>query len=248
MKFSPNGRHLAAVSDDGYLYIIDYSTSKLHVRFQSFYGGILCCCWSPDGKYIVTGGEDDLISVYDITSKSILARGIGHSSFVAAVTFDAVQCDNERYRIVSVGQDTRLILWDLDRIHSDEKGVDIEQKKEKKNSIISNKTEALCVAALPQNEVPYFEPVSIHRAHLEPIRDVTTFMEGIVTVCNQNIVKFWARPTHNRIDEEAVDDAKVVDNVDEFKKDEDSMHAANDLDMSADDISANDKGKVSDEE
>jgi WD40 repeat protein len=72
----------------------------------------------------VTGGEDDLISVYDYNSRSILARGIGHLSYVSAVVFDAVQCDNDRYRIVSVGQDTRLILWDLDKVNSEaEKGI-----------------------------------------------------------------------------------------------------------------------------
>lgn len=24
---------------------------------------LLCVCWSPDGKYIVAGGEDDLVTV-----------------------------------------------------------------------------------------------------------------------------------------------------------------------------------------
>jgi len=237
MKFSPNGRMLAAVSDDGYLYIIDYVSSKLNIMFQSFYGGILCCCWSPDGKYVVTGGEDDLISVYDIQARSILARGIGHSSYVSAVLFDNVQCDNDRYRIVSVGQDTRLILWDLDKINSnDEKGVDIDQKK--KNTVQfkePKREETLLVKALPQNEVPYFEPVSMHRAHVEPIRDVVTFMEGIITVCNQNIIKFWARPTNNRSEEEVISpDAVLVQEIGDHPKDQDDHH---DLDMSVDEHS-----------
>jgi WD40 repeat protein len=31
---------------------------------RSYFGGLLCVCWSPDGKYIVAGGEDDLVTVY----------------------------------------------------------------------------------------------------------------------------------------------------------------------------------------
>jgi hypothetical protein len=80
--------------------------------------------------------------------------------------------------------------------------------------------------------------VSIHRAHLEPIRDVTTFMEGIVTVCNQNIVKFWARPTNNRSEEDEVEDIKVVDNIDlndEKKIEDDTINLAHiDMDMVVD--------------
>lgn len=33
-------------------------------QFQSWPGGLLCVCWSPDGKYLVCGGEDDLVTVY----------------------------------------------------------------------------------------------------------------------------------------------------------------------------------------
>jgi WD40 repeat protein len=31
---------------------------------RSYFGGLLCAAWSPDGKYIVAGGEDDLVTVY----------------------------------------------------------------------------------------------------------------------------------------------------------------------------------------
>jgi WD repeat-containing protein 20 len=55
---------------------------------RSYFGGFLCVCWSPDGKYIVVGGEDDLVTVYSFTEKRVVARGQGHRSWVSVVAFD----------------------------------------------------------------------------------------------------------------------------------------------------------------
>ena len=55
---------------------------------RSYFGGFLCVCWSPDGKYIVVGGEDDLVTVYSFSEKRVVARGHGHRSWVSVVAFD----------------------------------------------------------------------------------------------------------------------------------------------------------------
>lgn len=55
---------------------------------RSYFGGFLCVCWSPDGKYIVVGGEDDLVTVYSFNEKRVVARGHGHRSWVSVVAFD----------------------------------------------------------------------------------------------------------------------------------------------------------------
>ena len=56
---------------------------------RSYFGSLLCVCWSPDGKYVVTGGEDDLVSVWSFYEKRVVTRGEGHKSYVNAVSFDA---------------------------------------------------------------------------------------------------------------------------------------------------------------
>ena len=31
------------------------------MRLGSYFGGLLCCCWSRDGRYLISGGEDDMV-------------------------------------------------------------------------------------------------------------------------------------------------------------------------------------------
>ncbi|XMA16938.1 hypothetical protein WAI453_009729 [Rhynchosporium graminicola] len=111
--FSPDNRHLAVVSEDGTLRIIDYLKEQLLDLYASYYGGFLCVCWSPDGKYVLTGGQDDLVSIWSVAESTIVARCQGHQSWVTAVCFDPWRCDDRNYRFGSVGDDCRLLLWDF---------------------------------------------------------------------------------------------------------------------------------------
>uniref|UniRef100_A0A8B9RRT5 Dystrophia myotonica WD repeat-containing protein n=1 Tax=Accipiter nisus TaxID=211598 RepID=A0A8B9RRT5_9AVES len=109
----------------------------LQGMMKSYFGGLLCVCWSPDGRYVVTGGEDDLVTVWSFAEGRVVARGHGHKSWVNAVAFDPftgaaqppelsegeeedkppnplVRCSPAvTYRFGSAGQDTQFCLWDL---------------------------------------------------------------------------------------------------------------------------------------
>lgn len=128
-SFSPDQRHLAVVLEDGSLRLMDYlkeeyvssfGTSRIVLTnnrvldiFRSYYGGLICVCWSPDGKYMVTGGQDDLVTIWSFPERKIVARCQGHNSWVSAVAFDPWRCDQKTYRFGSVGDDCRLLLWDF---------------------------------------------------------------------------------------------------------------------------------------
>ena len=43
---------------------------------------------SPDGRYLVLGGEDDLVTVYSFHERRVVVRGQGHKSWVSMVSFD----------------------------------------------------------------------------------------------------------------------------------------------------------------
>ncbi|KAL0169353.1 hypothetical protein M9458_033949, partial [Cirrhinus mrigala] len=86
--FSPDGKFLACVSQDGFLRVFNFDAVELHGTMKSYFGGLLCVCWSPDGKYIVAGGEDDLVTVWSFADCRVIARGHGHKSWVSVVAFD----------------------------------------------------------------------------------------------------------------------------------------------------------------
>ncbi|XP_043373768.1 WD repeat-containing protein 20 isoform X2 [Dermochelys coriacea] len=86
--FSPDGKFLACVSQDGFLRVFNFDSVELHGTMKSYFGGLLCVCWSPDGKYIVIGGEDDLVTVWSFVDCRVIARGHGHKSWVSVVAFD----------------------------------------------------------------------------------------------------------------------------------------------------------------
>ncbi|KAI9184093.1 hypothetical protein H9P43_003146 [Blastocladiella emersonii ATCC 22665] len=113
MAFSPDGAHLAVVGLDGCLRVINYHEERITDTYESFFGGLLCVTFSIDGKLILTGGQDDLISVWSHRDRRLLARLRGHTSWVSQIAFDAWRCDSQNHRIGSVGQDGKLLFWDF---------------------------------------------------------------------------------------------------------------------------------------
>lgn len=114
MAFSPDHTKLAFVSTDGHLRIINLLTELLEGTFESYYGALNCVVWSPDAKFLLTAGCDDLISIWT-SSGHLLSRCRGHSSFVTGVSFDPWRwrVEDRTYRFVSVGEDGRVFLWDF---------------------------------------------------------------------------------------------------------------------------------------
>ncbi|KAG0200124.1 hypothetical protein BGX28_006704 [Mortierella sp. GBA30] len=111
--FSPDVQHVAVVAMDGGLRIIDFQQGRLLDTFSAYFGALNCVCWSPDGKYVLTGGQDDLVTIWSFKDQRIVARCQGHQSYVTGVAFDPWRCDERNYRFGSVGEDAKLLLWDF---------------------------------------------------------------------------------------------------------------------------------------
>ena len=52
---------MAIVGHDGILRIVDLKLERLVFAAAGYFGSLLCVAWSHDGKYILTGGQDDLV-------------------------------------------------------------------------------------------------------------------------------------------------------------------------------------------
>lgn len=113
IAFSPDGQFLAVACEDGALTILDYINERILDVYRAYYGAMLCVTWSPDGRYVLTGGQDDLVSIWSLADRALIARCVGHESWVTDVKFDPWRCDGRNYRFGSVGEDCRLLFWDF---------------------------------------------------------------------------------------------------------------------------------------
>ena len=92
IAFSPCTHYLAVVTADGQLRVFNYDEMELAGSMKSYFGGLRCVAWSPDGRYIATGGEDDLVTIWSFAERRVVCRGSGHRSWVNAVAFDPYTC------------------------------------------------------------------------------------------------------------------------------------------------------------
>ncbi|XP_078440820.1 catabolite repression protein creC-like [Wolffia australiana] len=215
ISFSMDGVYLATVGRDGYLRVFEYLKEQLIFGGKSYYGALLCCAWSPDGKYLLTGGEDDLVQVWSLEDRKIIAWGEGHNSWVSGVAFDPFwnppssdsSGDSVIYRFGSVGQDTQLLLWDLEM---DEIVAPVRRPPGGSPTFSSGSHSAhwenanLCPVGTLQpapsmRDVPKLSPLVAHRAHLEPLSGLVFADVSVLTICRDGHLKIWARPEPSNV-------------------------------------------------
>eukprot|EP00164_Ancoracysta_twista_P002238 GFYU01002958.1.p1 GENE.GFYU01002958.1~~GFYU01002958.1.p1 ORF type:complete len:566 (+),score=131.49 GFYU01002958.1:476-2173(+) len=102
MAFSPNQMILAVAANDGYLRVFDFIAETQLCQFQSYYGAFLCVAWMPNSRQLVSGSQDDHITLWNIPDNKaaskgqpaatdeyrILARGVTHTSWITAIAVD----------------------------------------------------------------------------------------------------------------------------------------------------------------
>ncbi|KAI1440095.1 WD40 repeat-like protein [Annulohypoxylon stygium] len=220
-EFSPDNRHLAVVSEDGTMRIIDYLKEELLGVYNAYYGGFTCVCWSPDGKYVLTGGQDDLISIWCPSETTLIARCQGHQSWVTSVAFDPWRCDERNYRFGSVGEDCRLCLWDFNvgMLHkpkvtsSRQRGsissrVPPSQRAETQSVATDRIRSGSVVSALldadentinhpvePRSRTAILPPVLTKVADKHPLSWIEFTEDAIIVSCKTGHIRTWNRPS-----------------------------------------------------
>ncbi|XP_028775942.1 dystrophia myotonica WD repeat-containing protein [Neltuma alba] len=208
ISFSNDGAYLATVGHSGYLRVFDFSKEQLICGGKSYYGALLCCAWSMDAKYILTGGEDDLVQVWSMEDRKVVAWGEGHNSWVSGVAFDSYwtppnsndNTETVMYRFGSVGQDTQLLLWDLEM---DEIVVPLRRAPGGSPTYSAGSQSSHWDSVVPlgtlqpapsMRDVPKISPLVAHRAHTEPLSGLIFTQESVLTACREGHIKIWTRP------------------------------------------------------
>ncbi|KAJ2772093.1 hypothetical protein IWQ56_001529 [Coemansia nantahalensis] len=212
IAFAPDGQHVAVASEDGGLRIIDYLAEVLEDVYLSYFGGLSCCAWSADAKYVVAGGKDDLISIWCYDSQCIVARCQGHESWVADIVFDpAGNEDGDTYRFMSVGDDARLLVWDFSlaalhhpRAHaprdgSPSKGADLAATADDELHLrgrphSGDAPSDIIRRRMPEGAVAVLQPLMSEAIHDAPLSSLHFSRSLLVTACRRGVVKVWQRP------------------------------------------------------
>ncbi|KAL9715338.1 hypothetical protein Ac2012v2_002001 [Leucoagaricus gongylophorus] len=209
--FSPDVKYVAAISEDGCLRIIDALAEQLVDCYASYFGALTCVAWSPDGRFVLAGGQDDLITIFSPWEKRVVARCQGHSSFVSAVAFDDQRCDGRTYRFGSVGEDNKLILWDFSSgaLHRPKH----QAAHHHRISISSTISPAFRGSYLPpnrlvqepihspryhpapsRNEIAIVQPVLVKPIDSDLLMDVAFLPRVVMTATKLGHIKLWVRP------------------------------------------------------
>ncbi|KAH7319762.1 WD40-repeat-containing domain protein [Stachybotrys elegans] len=216
--FSPDNRHLAVVSEDGTLRIIDYLKEELLDMFYSYYGGLSCVCWSPDAKYVLTGGQDDLISIWSMADSALVARCQGHQSWVSSVAFDPWRCDDRNYRFGSVAEDGRLCLWDFSvgmlyrpkatsmrhrgsissrftALQRAETTGTVHSRMRSNSSLVADdEDDGIAHPVEPRARIPMLPPVANKVIDTHPAQWLEFTEDAIITSCKSGHIRTWNRP------------------------------------------------------
>ncbi|KAJ2465139.1 hypothetical protein GGI02_004790, partial [Coemansia sp. RSA 2322] len=224
IAFSPDCQRVAVTSEDGALRIIDYLNEILEDVYLSYFGGLTCCAWSDDGKYVVAGGMDDLITIWSYYDQSIVARCQGHESWVRAVAFDPMGHEDEStYRFMSVGDDAKLLVWDFSlaalhrpraQLHRAPASASGGKSPNATHGLVASPSDLAAAplqhlqgrldtddspsdvvhSRMPRGGVAVLQPLMSETIHDTAICSLQFSNDLLVTACRRGIVKVWKRP------------------------------------------------------
>ena len=111
VRWSPDGRRIAAGSWDGEVHVFDASAGganhlTLKVPEGEVYAAVNCVAWSPDGTRVMCGSKDRTARVYDAASGALLGT-MEHEGWVTACAWSG-----DGASFVTGGEDNLVRVWD----------------------------------------------------------------------------------------------------------------------------------------
>lgn len=113
ISFSPTGKEIAFVAGDGKPYLYNRITKKFIYSSNGHSDIGLCCCFSTDGKYLVTGGQDNTIIIWRIHPNKLqkYLQIKGHTDAITSLVFE-----KKHNNLFSASRDEKIKYWKIEKL------------------------------------------------------------------------------------------------------------------------------------
>lgn len=109
---SPDGSSAAVACGDGRILICDLASRKVVQEFKGHDKAARCVSFSASGRYLLSGGEDHTVRLWNVVAGKEAHVYEGHDGPVTAVGFARISMAQQRYA-VSSSEDGTLRKWRL---------------------------------------------------------------------------------------------------------------------------------------
>uniref|UniRef100_M4FFA8 Catabolite repression protein creC n=1 Tax=Brassica campestris TaxID=3711 RepID=M4FFA8_BRACM len=181
------------------------SKSNPVARWHICQGSINSIAFSNDGSHLATVGRDEANMWWKklLRCSAVLfveVSGVAFDSYWSSPNTDG-SGEHIMYRFGSVGQDTQILLWDLEM---DEIVVPLRRPPGGSPTYSTGSQSAHWDNVIPvgtlqpapcKRDVPKLSPVIAHRVHTEPLSGLMFTQESVVTACREGHLKIWTRPS-----------------------------------------------------
>ena len=108
VAFSPDGKKLATVSQDGTVKVWDVETGRELIHYAGHTDSVRGVAFSPDGKNIASGGADKEVRIWDSATGKDVQTLPGHTESLTCVAYSP-----DGVWLATGGVDRKLRLYDV---------------------------------------------------------------------------------------------------------------------------------------
>ncbi|MBY0527862.1 MAG: sigma-70 family RNA polymerase sigma factor [Gemmataceae bacterium] len=130
LAFSPNGRSIATVNNDGTISLWEAASAKERFNFKTNTQPFVVLAYSPDGRTLIGAGHDQVVHCFSVRTGKELAQFRGHQGPISGL---ALATDGKT--LVSGSSDTTALVWNVADVNKEEKPAPVE--------LDANRTETL---------------------------------------------------------------------------------------------------------
>ncbi|MEA5626152.1 serine/threonine-protein kinase [Nostoc sp. UHCC 0251] len=166
VAFSPQGQLLASASYDRTIRLWQIEGSQREIQNRPCYSllstlsghawAVLTVAFSPDGKILATGSDDNTIKLWEVNTGQLISTLVGHSWSVVAVAFTA---DGET--LLSASWDKTVKLW---RVSTAEEIVTLSGHVDSVSAVAVSKVTQLIASGSKDKTIKLWQLVEQHNS------------------------------------------------------------------------------------